>query len=158
MTATAQTSFDPVVLQRQLDGRYAGLRDRIREVQSRPEFAPVTGLPRDEYRLRVMDWARAFANAGLSVPGFPSEYGGEDDPGANVAAFETMGHGDLSLLVKFGGQFGLWGGSVHQLGTKRHHDELLRGIGSLEIPGGFAMTEAGHGSNVQHLRTTAVFD
>jgi len=160
VTATSETSqsFDPEVLQRQLDGRYAELRDRIREVQSRPEFAPVVALGKDEYREKVMEWAREIAAAGLSVPGFPREYGGEDDPGANVAAFETMGHGDLSLLVKFGVQFGLWGGSVQQLGTERHHEKYLRAIGSLELPGGFAMTEAGHGSNVQGLRTIATYD
>jgi acyl-CoA oxidase len=141
-----------------LDGRYAELRDEVRDVQCRPEFAPVAGLARDEYRDKVMEWAQAIAASGLSVPGFPVEYGGRDDFGANVAAFETMGHGDLSLLVKFGVQFGLWGGAVHQLGTKRHHDQLLRGIGSLEIPGCFAMTERGHGSNVQQLETTATYD
>jgi acyl-CoA oxidase len=74
-----------------------------------------------------------------------------------VAAFETLAYGDLSLLVKFGVQFGLWGGAVHQLGTKRHHDRYLKQIASLELPGCFAMTEAGHGSDVQHLRTTATY-
>jgi acyl-CoA oxidase len=150
--------FDPAVLQRQLDGLYAELRDRVREVQCRAEFAPVVGLPRDEYRKRVIGWARTIAADGLGVPGFPVEYGGMDDFGANVAAFETMGHGDLSLLVKFGVQFGLWGGAVHQLGTTVHHQRYLRAIGSLELPGCFAMSEAGHGSNVQQLRTTATYD
>ncbi|HWD85271.1 MAG TPA: hypothetical protein VG321_05945 [Solirubrobacteraceae bacterium] len=50
-------SFDPAALQRVLDGRYAELRYRIREVQSRPEFAPVEALPTAEYRERVMEWA-----------------------------------------------------------------------------------------------------
>jgi len=154
----AITTFDTAVLQRQLDGPYAELRNRIREIQCRPEFAPVVALPTAEYREKVMDWMRSIADAGMGVPGYPVEYGGEAEPGANVAAFETMGHGDVSLLVKFGVQFGLWGGSVHHLGTKRHHELYLRKIGSLEIPGAFAMTEAGHGSNVQHLETTATYD
>jgi acyl-CoA oxidase len=75
-----------------------------------------------------------------------------------VAAFETLALGDLSLVVKFGVQFGLWGGAVHQLGTRRHHERYLRKIATLELPGGFAMTETGHGSNVQHLETTATYD
>jgi acyl-CoA oxidase len=150
--------FDPAVLQHQLDGPYAELRNRVREVQCRPEFAPVVGLPTDEYRKRVIGWARQIASDGLGVPGFPVEYGGMGDYGANVAAFETLGYGDLSLLVKFGVQFGLWGGAVHQLGTTVHHQRYLRAIGSLELPGCFAMTEAGHGSNVQQLRTTATYD
>ncbi len=150
--------FDPALLQQLLDGKYAALRDQIRAVQCRPEFAPVLGLSRDAYRVQVMEWARAVAAAGLSVPGFPAEYGGQGDPGANVAAFETLGHGDLSLLIKFGVQFGLWGGAVQHLGTKLHHDTYLRAIGTLELPGSFAMTESGHGSNVQQLRTTATYD
>ena len=75
-----------------------------------------------------------------------------------MAAFETLALGDLSLLVKFGVQFGLWGGAVHQLGTGGHHERYLKAIASLELPGCFAMTETGHGSNVQHLETTATYD
>jgi acyl-CoA oxidase len=75
-----------------------------------------------------------------------------------VAAFETLGFGDLSLLVKFGVQFGLWGGAVQQLGTEPHHKRYLEATANLELPGCFAMTEAGHGSNVQALETTATYD
>jgi acyl-CoA oxidase len=75
-----------------------------------------------------------------------------------VAAFETLAHHDLSLLVKFGVQFGLFGGAVQQLGTERHHAAYLPGAGTLELPGCFAMTETDHGSNVQGLETTARFD
>jgi acyl-CoA oxidase len=152
------TPFDPAALQKVLDGKYADLRDKIRETQCRPEFKPVIGLPKDEYREVVMGWARHIAAEGLSVPGFPPEYGGSNDPGANAASFETLGHGDLSLLIKFGVQFGLWGGAVHHLGTKYHHDKYLKKIGTLEYPGAFAMTETGHGSNVQQLLTTATYD
>lgn len=100
-----QPTFEPLdanSLQRLLDGRYAELREQIREVQCRPEFAPAIALPTGEYRERVLDWAQRLASEGLTAPGFPAEFGGQDDPGANVAAFETLGFGDLSLLVKFG--------------------------------------------------------
>ncbi len=55
-------------------------------------------------------------------------------------------------------QFGLFGGAVLHLGTERHHERYLADIASLELPGCFAMTEDGHGSDVQHLRTTATYD
>ncbi len=105
-----------------------------------------------------MRWAKTLADEDLTAPGFPAKYGGEDDPGANVAAFETLAFGDLSLLVKFGVQFGLCGGAIHQLGSEHHHEQFLQAIATLELPGCFAMTETGHGSNVQHLETTAVYD
>ena len=157
-TAPQLTEFDPAALQRELDGRYAPVRGQVREVLCRPEFAPVVGLATDEYRRRVLEWAQTLASEGLTAPGFPEEFGGHGDPGANVAAFESLGYGDLSLLVKFGVQFGLFGGAVQQLGTRPHHERYLRAIGSLELPGCFAMTEARHGSDVQHLETTATYD
>jgi acyl-CoA oxidase len=150
--------FDPAPLQRFLDGRYGDLRDQVREVLCRPEFAPVIALPTPEYRERVLEWAQTLASENLTAPGFPVEFGGRADPGANVAAFETLAHGDISLLVKFGVQFGLWGGAVQHLGTEIHHERYLRKIASLELPGCFAMTEAAHGSDVQQIQTTATYD
>ena len=157
-SAPESTRFDAVVLRRLLDGNYHEVREQIRDVLAQPEFAPAIALPTEEYRERVLGWAKTLAEEGLTAPGFPEQFGGLGDPGANVAAFETLGYGDLSLLVKFGVQFGLWGGAVQQLGTERHHERYLRAIATLELPGCFAMTEAGHGSDVQtsahdrHLR------
>jgi acyl-CoA oxidase len=158
MAGTPTGMFDPQALQKLLDGPYAEQRAQLLEVLSRPEFEPVIALPTPEYREKVLGWAKQLADEGLTAPGFPADYGGHGDPGANVAAFETLAFGDLSLLIKFGVQFGLWGGSVHQLGTRRHHERYLKAIASLELPGAFAMTEAGHGSDVQHLLTTATYD
>jgi acyl-CoA oxidase len=152
------TSFDPAALQRLLDGRYAAVREQVREVLRRPEFAPPLAPVTAEYRELVLEWAKTLAGEGLTAPGFPPELGGRGDPGANVASFETVALGDLSLLVKFGVQFGLWGGAVQQLGTRPHHERYLKATATLELPGCFAMTEAAHGSNVQQLETTATFD
>ncbi|HET9124791.1 MAG TPA: acyl-CoA dehydrogenase [Solirubrobacteraceae bacterium] len=150
--------FDPGELQRILDGRYAELRARIREVMSRPEFTPPLEISREDYRATVMGWAVSLAEEGVTAPGFPEQYGGEGDFGANVAGFETIAFGDLSLLVKFGVQFGLFGGAVQQLGSARHHERYLHDIATLKLPGCFAMSEAGHGSDVQNLLTTATYD
>jgi len=145
-------------LQRLLDGRYADLRRQILEVLGQPEFAPPLAIPTAEYRERVRAWMQTIADEGLTAPGFPAEFGGQDDPGANIAGFETIALGDLSLLVKFGVQFGLWGGAIQQLGTRVHHERYLKPTASLELTGCFAMTETGHGSNVQQLGTTATYD
>jgi acyl-CoA oxidase len=152
------TSFDPAALQRLLDGRYAAVREQVREVLRRPEFASPLAPATAEYRELVLEWAKTLAGEGLTAPGFPPELGGRGDPGANVASFETLALGDLSLLVKFGVQFGLWGGAVQHLGTRPHHERYLKATATLELPGCFAMTEAAHGSNVQQLETTATFD
>ena len=160
MTTTTETNtaFDPSALQRVLDGRYVEVRERVRERLSRVDLMSVIGLSTAEYRARVFEWMQTLAAEGGTALGFPLEYGGANDPGANVASFETLALGDLSLLVKVGVQFGLWGGAIQQLGTKVHHDRYLKDTASFALPGCFAMTESGHGSNVQALLTTAIYD
>ncbi|MBW3620095.1 MAG: acyl-CoA dehydrogenase family protein [Actinobacteria bacterium] len=142
-----------------LDGDYADVRAEVRERLRRPELAPAPAdIDLDEYRERVMDQARFIAAEGGSGLGFPKEYGGEGDVGASVVGFEMLGHGDLSTVVKVGVQFGLCGGAIYQLGTEEHHDRYLADIVTLDLPGCFAMTESGHGSDVQSLETTATYD
>lgn len=63
-----------------------------------------------------------------------------------------------SISIKLGVQIVLFGGSVLNLGTKRHTDKYLSRIESLDLPGSFAMTELLHGSNVRELQTTATYD
>ena len=74
----------------------------------------------------MQDVVVEMAATGQTGMGFPEEYGGGGDIGASIAAFETLAFGDLSVLVKVGVQFGLFGGAILQLGTKRHHDALPR--------------------------------
>jgi acyl-CoA oxidase len=141
-----------------LDGEYVEIRDRVRWWLSQPGNAPVVDAPMEEHREQVLAWARELSSEGDTGRGFPSEYGGQDNIGGSVASFGALAFGDLSLLVKCGVQFGLFGGAVLHLGTERHHERYLRDITSLELPGCFAMTETGHGSNVQALGTTATYD
>ena len=141
-----------------LDGRYPETRDRVRGWLSEPGNEPADDLGIEEHRARVLAWARELASEGDTAIGYPVEYGGKGSPGMSVTAFEALAMGDLSLLVKCGVQFGLFGGAILHLGTERHHERYLRDVASLELPGCFAMTETGHGSNVQALRTTATYD
>jgi acyl-CoA oxidase len=149
---------DVDALRRLLDGEHREMRDRVRRWLSEPGHVATADRPLDEYRDQVLAWAKELADDGQTATGFPVEYGGEGAVGRSIAAFETMAFGDLSLLVKIGVQFGLFGGAVLHLGTRRHHERHLRAIASLELPGCFAMTETGHGSNVQALATTATYD
>src|SRR5215217_9076537 len=141
-----------------LDGPYPETRDRVRWWLSQPGNEPVDDLPTEAHRERVLAWTQELASEGDTAMGYPIEYGGKGSPGRSVTSFETLAMGDLSLLVKCGVQFGLFGGAILHLGTKKHHDRYLADIASLELPGCFAMTESGHGSNVQQILTTALYD
>src|SRR3954452_8506697 len=152
------TAPDSTKLQALLDGEHAEIRDRVREWLSMPGNAAATDLPMEEHREQVLAWASELASQGDTAMGYPVEYGGQDAVARSIASFETLAFGDLSLLVKCGVQFGLFGGAVLHLGTKRHHERYLHRIAKLDLPGCFAMTETGHGSNVQALRTTATYE
>lgn len=159
-TAPAALAVDVPALTQLLDGRYADVRRTVRELL--PTYASVLEdaetLSRDEFRERVKEVVVEMAGTGATGMGFPTEYGGGGDIGASVAAFETLANGDLSVLVKVGVQFGLFGGAILQLGTKRHHDAYLADLIAGRLLGCFAMTETGHGSNVQALGTVATYD
>ncbi|MGM0706591.1 MAG: acyl-CoA dehydrogenase family protein, partial [Bacteroidota bacterium] len=138
-----------------LDGEHAELRDQIRTLLTDPVFRYDSSLGTEAKRERVLYWCRLLADQGLGALAFPKEYGGTGSIDKFITAFETLSYHDLSLVIKFGVQFGLFGGSVHQLGSARHHEKYLEDIGTLELPGCFAMSELGHGSNVRDLETTA---
>jgi acyl-CoA oxidase len=146
------------VLRRRLDGPYPDTRERVRWWLSTEGNEPVDDLPMEEHREKVLEWVKELASQGDTAIGYPKRYGGQNSPGRSVTSFETLAMGDLSLLVKCGVQFGLFGGAILHLGTARHHEAYLQDVASMELPGCFAMTETGHGSNVQALETTATFE
>ena len=101
-----------MALRRFLDGENAIVREHTRAIVARPEFAKGdSNPPTSQYRELVMDRARTLARTGGPALLYPPEYGGLGKVGSAVTSFETLAHSDLSLLVKFGVQFGLWGGA-----------------------------------------------
>ena len=145
-------------LQAFLDGRWAWVRDEVRDTLRDPLFAPVFDISIDDHRARVLEQARRIATTRGPRLLFSKDVGGEQEVGAAITAFETQALGDLSLLVKGGVQWGLFGGAIQHLGTTEHHQRYLPDAISLDLLGCFAMTETGHGSDVQSIRTTATYD
>ncbi|MER7950373.1 acyl-CoA dehydrogenase [Streptomyces sp. NPDC096079] len=157
---SAQPVIDVAALAALLDGEYAGIRTLVRTnlATHSSVLEDAERLDMDAFRERVRDIVVEMAGTGQTGMGFPAAYGGGDDVGASVAAFETLAFGDLSVLVKVGVQFGLFGGAILHLGTARHHDAYLPDLVAGRLLGCFAMTETGHGSNVQALGTVARYD
>jgi acyl-CoA oxidase len=148
---------DPAALTAVLDGDRGELRRSLRERLTSTKLADSYDLDREAHRAQVLEQMHELVATGHPRLGFATEYGGEGDIGGSVVSFQLLGYGDLSLMVKAGVQWGLFGGAVQMLGTRRHHERYLPDIMSMALPGCFAMTESGHGSDVQHLRTTATF-
>jgi acyl-CoA oxidase len=139
-------------------GRWAHVRDEARRGLDAQALLPDPSLDQAGQRDRVRAQMALVAATDHPRRGFPVSGGGLADVGASVTAFEMLGHTDLSLMVKAGVQWGLFGGAIANLGTERHHRELLPQVISLQLQGCFAMTETGHGSDVQNLGTRATYD
>lgn len=152
------SSFDTAKLTQLLDGDTADIIKKVKSVISRPEFAYETSTDIDVYRQRVFEWCKILADENLGNMAYPKAYGGGENIEDYFAIMETLSYHDLSLVIKFGVQFGLWGMSVMSLGTEKHYKKYLKDIGSLDLPGCFAMTETNHGSNVKGIETTATYN
>ncbi|MEV7633104.1 acyl-CoA dehydrogenase [Microbacterium sp. NPDC089318] len=141
-----------------LMGTWAETRREAREMIKDPAFWRDDSLAKDEHRERVLTQLHLLVENGAVHRAFPKRFGGEENNGANIAGFEELVVADPSLQIKSGVQWGLFGSAVLQLGTEQHHEKWLPGIMDLSIPGAFAMTEIGHGSDVAAVGTTATYD
>jgi acyl-CoA oxidase len=140
-----------------LDGRWRDVKNQTRELlnqdQFKPHYTPNTVIA----RTKVAEQMQLIAAAGVADESFRKEHGGTGDVGAAVTMIQMMAMSDLSLMVKAGVQWGLFGGAVENLGTERH-SSYVKKIINLELLGCFGMTETGHGSDVQALETTATYN
>lgn len=155
---TGHPAIDVAALGEQLLGKWADIRRQARELSASPELHKTEGLTHTEHRKRTFGQLRYLVDNGAVHRAFPASLGGSDDHGGNIAGFEELVTADPSLQIKAGVQWGLFGSAVMHLGTEEHHRKWLPGIMNLDIPGCFAMTETGHGSDVASIATTATYE
>lgn len=139
-------------------GTWAETRRTAREMIKDPAFWRIEGQPMPEHRERVLTQLHLLVEHGGSRRAMPERFGGQNDNGANLAGFEELVLADPSLQIKSGVQWGLFGSAIFQLGTEKHHEKWLPGVLDMSLPGAFAMTETGHGSDVAAIGTTATYD
>ena len=157
-TQSPQPIVDVAALGEHLMGHWAETRRASRAFVTKPELKRIEGLTMAEHRARVLEQLHLLVENGAVHKAFPKSVGGDEDAGANIAQFEELVLADPSMQIKAGVQWGLFGAAVMHLGSEEHHAKWLPGIMSLDIPGAFAMTETGHGSDVSAIGTTATYD
>lgn len=150
--------YDASEIDTLLKGEHSAVIDSFRSVLKNPIFDWGVHRNKEEFRELVLNQVKFLAQKGYGAMAYPKEYRGKGDMEGYATIFENMMYVDGSLTIKFGVQFGLFGGSLQKLGTKKHHDAFLSETGQAELLGCFAMTETGHGSNVRGIKTTATYD
>lgn len=151
-------SVDVASLADQLLGTWKDVRRQARELSKESAFHNLPDLKLAEQRTRTLEQMHLLVERKAVHRAFPKRLGGMEDNGGNIAGFEELVAADPSLQIKSGVQWGLFASAVLQLGTAPQHDQFLPDIMSLKIPGAFAMTETGHGSDVASVATTATYD
>lgn len=142
-----------------LDGDYAEVRDEARAFISRPTMAPVRpDIPKEEHRAKTMAWIQDMIEAGFTRLPYDPKYGGTGEGQKYMNIVKILAHQDMSLAVKQGVQFGLFGMSINNLGSEKHKAKFLPDVMSGKLLGGFAMTEIAGGSDVQGISTEAIYD
>lgn len=150
--------LDVAALGERILGRWADVRKKTRKVIAKHEIYKIEGLDYQKHRAKVLEQLKILVREGVTQYGFLKDHGGIRSPGASLSSFEELVFADPSLQIKYGVQYGLFGSALLYLGTEYHHKEFLPGAVDLSVPGAFAMTETGHGSDVASIGTTATFD
>ncbi|WP_165164172.1 acyl-CoA dehydrogenase family protein [Corynebacterium qintianiae] len=140
-----------------LDGPFKERKEALRELINDPFLLPRVEGTLDEIRADNLEKVKIVAENGRIQESFSPLNGGQGQVSAGVSSLELLAQVNNSTCIKSGVQFGLWGGAIDALGTERHI-EFAKGAMDLSKLGCFAMTEMGHGSNVQQLETTATYD
>ncbi|MHA3682746.1 acyl-CoA dehydrogenase family protein [Leucobacter sp. HY1908] len=139
-------------------GRWKAERLESRALAQDPRLHTIAGQPMAEHRERALGQLSILVENGAIQRAFPASVGGSDNHGGNIAAFQELVLADPSMQIKGGVQWGLFGAAILHLGTTEHHEKWLPDVISLKLPGAFAMTEIGHGSDVASIGTTATYD
>lgn len=153
-----ESRIDVPALTRVLDGRWGEMRAWGREIAGDPTFARPVDMTMDDHRELTLKRLKELAKRNWSAQMLPKHLGGSNNPGGNLAAFEELVAGDPSLQIKAGVQFGLFASAILHLGTEEHHKKWMDDTMSVKLPGVYAMTEIGHGSDVSAVGTTATYD
>src|SRR5690625_2128891 len=149
--------LDQDELQELLLGPWAEDRRKMRKLMEDPLLHYQINHAMEEHRELTLKQLQEPSDRKVIRKAHPKAFGGEDSPGGNIAGFAEMFQAHPSMQIKGGVQWGLFGSAILSLGNKEQHKKWLPGVLNLELPGVYAMTEIGHGSDVGNIGTTATY-
>lgn len=146
-------SVDVAGLRKLWDRIEPGIKNSTRRIlETTPEFKECPEMEYLKFRKVTHEWVKTIIQKRPV-----SLYDLRDDPLKYFAFLEIGTFFNSNVLTKLAVQWGLFGGCLLLLGTKRHA-HLIPKAESGELMGCFGMTELGHGSNVRGVETTATYD
>lgn len=138
----------------QLTDEQRRLRDKVREFAD--EVVAPAAYEYDTKRELPYDILATMGEMGLFGLPFPEEYGGQGKDYVSLClAVEQLARADQSIAVTLEAGVGLGAMPIFRRGTEAQKKEWLPALARGEALAGFALTEAGAGSDAGGTRTTA---
>lgn len=151
----SKATIDPLAIAQFVLGELYPLHKQIHDF-----YATELHFQYSDYWSRSKEEQRGLTNLLLvkflkRFPVTPERY--ENEPWFLATLGPAIGSIFGSVGTKIAVHYSLYIKSIHTLGTEKHKKYVERGLRLADI-GCFALTEISHGSNVQGLLTTAIFD
>ena len=121
---TYSNHFDASILDNILNREGWKVIEEFRQFLGHEIFHWEVSRNKEKARETVLAQVQHLAKAGWGAYGFSKAYGGQDDLPTYASIFEHLMFVDGSLAVKFGVQFGLFGGSIQNLGNEEQRTQL----------------------------------